>query len=56
VRDRPKEASGKAMSRRTETAYKAQSPGKLAPFDFAQGALSLPNGHNITKPWIQEIG
>jgi hypothetical protein len=25
-----KEASGKAMSRRTEIAYKAQSPGKLA--------------------------
>ena len=31
VRDRPKEAPGKTMSRRTETAYKAQSPGKLAP-------------------------
>jgi hypothetical protein len=30
VRDRLKEASGKAMSRRTEIAYKAQSPGKLA--------------------------
>jgi len=45
-----------AVSRRTETAYKAQSPGKLAPFDSAQGALSLPNGHNITKPRIQEIG
>jgi hypothetical protein len=28
------------MSRRTEMAYKAQSPGKLAPFDFAQGVLS----------------
>jgi hypothetical protein len=25
------------------------SPGELAPFDSAQGALSLPNGHNITK-------
>jgi hypothetical protein len=33
VRDRPEEASGKAMSRRTETAYKAQSPGKSAPHD-----------------------
>jgi hypothetical protein len=44
------------MSRRTEIAYKAQSPGKLAPFDPAQGALSLPNGHHITKPRIQEIG
>ncbi|MDO9463000.1 MAG: hypothetical protein Q7J61_04265 [Deltaproteobacteria bacterium] len=32
------------------------SPGKLAPFDSAQGALSLPNGHNMTKPRIQEIG
>ena len=32
---RPKEASGKAMSRRTETAYKAQSPGKLAQHDKA---------------------
>jgi hypothetical protein len=31
ARDRPEEASGKAMSRRTETAYKAQSPGKSAP-------------------------
>ena len=35
VRDRPKEASGKAMSRRTKTAYKAQSPGKLAPHNEA---------------------
>jgi hypothetical protein len=40
----------------TETAYKAQSPGKLAPFDSAQGALSLPNGHNTTKPRVQGIG
>ena len=31
------------MSRRTETAYKAQSPGKLALFDFAQGMVSLSN-------------
>ena len=46
----------KAMSRRTEMAYKAQSRGKLAPFYFAQGALSLPNVHNITKPRVQEIG
>lgn len=37
VRDRPEEASGKAMSRRTETAYKAQSPGKSAPHDEALG-------------------
>jgi len=36
VRDRPEEASGKAMSRRTETAYKAQSPGKSAPHDEAR--------------------
>jgi hypothetical protein len=35
ARDRPEEASGKAMSRRTETAYKAQSPGKLAPHNEA---------------------
>ncbi len=35
VRDRLEEASGKAMSRRTETAYKAQSPGKLAPHNEA---------------------
>jgi len=33
VRDRLEEALGKAMSRRTETAYKAQSPGKSAPHD-----------------------
>jgi hypothetical protein len=26
------------MSRRTEMAYKAQSPGKVAPFDSTQGA------------------
>jgi len=38
------------MSRRTEMAYKAQSPGKVAPFDSAQGALSLPNGHDIPNP------
>jgi len=44
------------MSRRTETAYKAQSPGKSAPFDSAQGALSLPNGHNMTKPKVREVG
>ena len=42
------------LIRGTETAYKAQSPGKSASFDFAQGALSLPNGHHVTKPWIQE--
>jgi len=36
VRDRLEEASGKAMSRRTETAYKAQSPGKSAPHDKAR--------------------
>jgi hypothetical protein len=36
VRDRPKEALGKAMSRRTETAYKAQSPGKLAQHNEAR--------------------
>ena len=41
------------MSRRTETAYKATSKGKLAPFDSAH-ALSLPNGHDIKKPWIRE--
>jgi len=41
---------------KTAEAYKAKSPGKSAPFDAAQGALSLPNGHNITKPRIQEIG
>ncbi len=35
VRDRLEEASGKAMSRRTETAYKAQSPGKSAQHDEA---------------------
>ena len=46
----------KAMSRRTGMAYKAQSPGKLALFGFAQSALSLSNGHNITKPRVQEIG
>ena len=46
----------KAMSRRTEMAYKAKSPGKSAPFDSAQGALSLPNGYNMTKPRVQEIG
>jgi hypothetical protein len=38
VRDRPEEASGKAMSRRTEMAYKAQSPGKVAPHTKAQGS------------------
>jgi len=37
VRDRLEEASGKAMSRRTEIAYKAQSPGKLAPHNETQG-------------------
>jgi hypothetical protein len=36
VRDRLKEASGKAVSQRTETAYKAQSPGKSAQHDKAQ--------------------
>ena len=36
VRDRPEEASGKAMSRRTETAYEAQSPGELAQHNEAQ--------------------
>jgi hypothetical protein len=35
VRNRPEEASGKVMSRRTEMAYKAQSPGKSAPHDEA---------------------
>ena len=35
VRDRLEEASGKVMSRRTETAYKAQSPGKSAQHDEA---------------------
>ena len=35
ARDRLEEASGKAMSRRTETAYKAQSPGKSATHDEA---------------------
>ena len=34
MRDRLEEASGKAMSRRTEMAYKAQSPGKLAFMPF----------------------
>ena len=38
VRDRLEEASGKAMSRRTETAYKAQSPGKLAQHNEALGS------------------
>ena len=38
VRDRLEEASGKAMSRRTETAYKAQSPGKLAQHNEAPGS------------------
>ena len=36
VRDRLKEASDKAVSQRTETAYKAQSPGKSAQHDKAQ--------------------
>jgi hypothetical protein len=45
-----------SMSRRTEIAYKAKSPGELAPFDTAQGALSLPNGHNMTKPMVREVG
>ncbi len=36
VRDRLEEASGKAMSRRTEMAYKAQSPGKLAQHNEAR--------------------
>jgi hypothetical protein len=26
------------------------------PFDSAQGTLSLPNGHDILKPRVQEIG
>ena len=38
VRDRPKEASGKAMSLRTEMAYKAQFSGKLAQHNEAQGS------------------
>ncbi|MFH1963993.1 MAG: hypothetical protein ABIJ42_00475 [Acidobacteriota bacterium] len=42
VRDRLKEASGKAMSRRTETAYKAQSPGKSAARDETPGSGDLP--------------
>ena len=41
VRDRPEEASGKAMSRRTETAYKP--------------SLRVSQ-HHMTKPRIQEIG
>ena len=35
ARDRLEEASAKAMSRRTETAYKARSPGKSAQHDEA---------------------
>ena len=31
------------MSRRTEMAYKAQSPGKVAPFDSAHDMVSLSN-------------
>ena len=48
VRDRPKEASGKAMSRRTETAYKAQSPGKSAPHDKA-----LDSGDRVNAAAVQ---
>jgi len=63
VRDRLKEVGVQSyepklvlsLSKETEIAYKAKSPGKLAPFNSAQGALSLPNGHNITKPWVLEI-
>ncbi len=51
-----RQESAPGLIRGTETAYKAQSPGKSAPFDSAQGALSLPKGHHITKPWILEIG
>ena len=36
VRDRPKEASGKAMSPDFIGTYKAQSPGKSAPHDEAR--------------------
>ena len=48
VRDRPKEASGKAMSRRTETAYKAQSPGKLA-----QHNETLDSGGRVNAAAVQ---
>ena len=42
------------MIQGTETAYKAKSTGESAPFDPAQGALRLPNGHHITKRRVQE--
>jgi hypothetical protein len=48
VRDRAKEASGKAMSRRKETAYKAQSPGKLAPHDE-----TLDSGDRVNAAAVQ---
>ncbi len=43
VRDRLEEASGKAMSRRTETAYKAKFPGELAQHNEAQGSGDMVN-------------
>ena len=38
ARNRPKEAGVQAMSRQTKIAYKAQSPGKLAQHNEAQGS------------------
>jgi hypothetical protein len=49
VRDRPEEASGKAMSRRTGTAYKAQSPGKSAPHDETLGSGDRVNAAVVQR-------
>ena len=49
VRDRPKEASGKAMSRRTEMAYKAQSPGKLAQHNETMGSGDRVNAAAVQR-------
>jgi hypothetical protein len=56
VRDRPEEASGKAMSRRTGTAYKAQSPGKSAPHDETLGSGDRVNAAVVQRKFTSLSG